>query len=84
MPFTEFIFRDIKFEGSLVCGKQQSDEMLATVAKHGISVTTHPLTGIDKVPELVELARAGKIKGKGIILIDEDAIAKQKDYGGRL
>jgi alcohol dehydrogenase, propanol-preferring len=54
--------------------------MLEEVAKHGITVKTNLLKGIDQVPELVKLSEEGKIKGKGIIVIDEDAIKRERSW----
>ena len=79
----ELIFRDIKIEGSLVAGKVQSDEMLADVAKHGISVRTVAVRGVKNLPHLIELAHGGKIQGKGIVIIDEEAVQNAKDNGAR-
>jgi propanol-preferring alcohol dehydrogenase len=44
--------------------------MLEVVAEHKISVLTNPFQGLDKIPELVELAHSGKMKGKGIVIVD--------------
>jgi len=83
VSFREFIFRDIVFEGSMVCGKKQSDEMLEVVAKHGVTVTTHAVRGVDKVPEIVELSLSGKLKGKGVVIIDEEAVKKARVNGAK-
>jgi propanol-preferring alcohol dehydrogenase len=48
--------------------------MLEVVAKHKISVRTNPFHGLEKIPELVELAHSGKMSGKGIIIVDREQI----------
>lgn len=55
--------------------------MLDIVAEHKISVKTNPLNGLNKLPELVELAHSGKMAGKGIIIIDEKQVAAQQKPG---
>jgi alcohol dehydrogenase, propanol-preferring len=49
-------------------------EMLEVVAKHNIKVQTNPFVGLKKIPELVEFAQSGKMKGKGIIIVDESQV----------
>lgn len=78
MPFAELVFRDIKIEGSLLCSKKQGDDMLELVAKHGISVKTNPFHGLESIPKLVELSHSGRMQGKGIVIVDEEAVKKQK------
>lgn len=81
IPFVELIFRDIKVHGSKISSPHEAQAMLDTVAKHGVSVTTNPFHGLDKIPELIELAESGKMMGKGIIIVDEEQIAKEKQLG---
>ena len=53
-----------------MCSKRQDDDMLELVAKHNITVKTNPFYGLKEVPKLLELARSGKMQGKGIIVVD--------------
>lgn len=55
--------------------------MLDIVAEHGISVKTNPFNGLGKMEELVKLAESGKMKGKGIIIMDQEQIKKEKENG---
>lgn len=55
--------------------------MLEIVSKHNIKVHTNLFQGLEEVPKAVELARSGKMKGKPVILIDDDAIEKEKKSG---
>ena len=55
--------------------------MLEMVSKHNIKVETIHFEGLKEIPKAVELIHSGKIKGKAIILIDEEAIAKEKEGG---
>ena len=81
IPFHEFIFRDIRVQGSLICSPEEAKRMLDVVAEHKISVHTNPFQGLEKIPELVELAHSGKMSGKGIVIVDPEQIEKEKDAG---
>ena len=81
IPFPEIIFRDIRVQGSLICSPQESRDMMDIVAKHNISVKTNPFHGLDKIPQLVELAHGGKMQGKGIIIVDEEQVKAEKKPG---
>lgn len=83
VPFPEIIFRDIKIHGSLICSPQESVSMLDTIAKHGVTVTTNPFHGLDKIEELVEMVHGGKIKGKAVIVVDPQQIEDEKKIGAK-
>jgi propanol-preferring alcohol dehydrogenase len=55
--------------------------MLEVVSKNNIKVKTNPFNGIKEVPKAVELAHSGKMQGKPVILIDNEAIEKEKKSG---
>jgi len=78
VPMEELIFRNIHIEGSLLCTVQQGEEMLDVVAKNGITVKTNAFHGLEQLPTLVKLAHSGKMQGKGIIIMDEEAIKKER------
>ena len=44
------------------------------MAEHNISVTTNPFDGLKEMPKLFELAESGKMKGKGVVLMDKQQI----------
>ncbi|KAI9664916.1 MAG: hypothetical protein M1821_006364 [Bathelium mastoideum] len=81
VPFDELIFRDIRIHGSLICSPKEAVDMLDAVAKHKISVHTNPFDGFDKIEKLVELAHSGKMKGKGIIIVDPEQIKAERKPG---
>ena len=83
IPFPEIIFRDIRIKGSLICSPEESKTMLDTIAKHGVTVTTVPFQGLDKIGELTELVHSGKIKGKAIIVVDPEQIENEKKIGAK-
>lgn len=83
IPFAEFVFRDIRVKGSLLCSPEQSVDMLKFVAEHGIKVKTNPFYGLDKIGELVDLVHGGKIQGKAIIVVDEEQIKKERELGAK-
>ena len=74
IPFMEFILRDIRVRGSLISSPGEGKRMLEVVSEHGITVKTNPFDGLDKVHELVEFARGGKMQGKGIIIVDKTQV----------
>lgn len=85
IPFAEFIFRDVRVEGSLICSPDEARRMLDIVAEHNISVKTNPFHGLKEIPKLVEFAHSGKMQGKGIIIVDEEQIkAERKQYERQL
>ena len=62
-----------------MCTVQQSQDMLDLIAKHNITVKTNPFHGIKKLPELLELVHSGKLAGKGIIVVDEQAMKTERE-----
>ncbi|CAG8971790.1 hypothetical protein HYALB_00001899 [Hymenoscyphus albidus] len=81
VPFMELVFRDIKIRGSLTGSRLECQRMLETVSKHKIKVQTNAFVGIEEVPRAIELAQSGRMKGKPVILIDLEAIEKEKSSG---
>jgi len=59
----------------------EAQKMLDTVSKHNIKVMTNPFSGLKELPKAVELAHSGKMRGKPVIFIDEEAIKSQKSSG---
>ena len=45
--------------------------MLQVVAEHNISVNTNAFNGLGEMERLIELAESGRMKGKGIVIIDQ-------------
>ena len=84
IPFRELVFRDIRVRGSLVSTPDEARDMLDLVAQHGITVQTNAFNGLGEIEKLVELAHSGKMKGKGIIIIDQEQIDKEKGLGADL
>lgn len=82
IPFQELIFRDIRVRGSLICSAQEAADMLALVAEHGISVNTNAFKGLGEIEELIELAESGKMKGKGVVVMDEEQVKREKEKVG--
>lgn len=83
IPFPEIIFRDIRIVGSLICSAEESKSMLECIAQHGVTVTTVPFQGLDKIGELTELVHGGKLKGKAIIVVDPEQIEQEKKIGAK-
>lgn len=78
IPFHELVFRDIRVVGTLIAGAKQSQDMLNLVADAGIQVETNVFHGLDKVPELIEFAHSGKMKGKAVVVVDEEQVKGEK------
>lgn len=51
--------------------------MLDIVVKHNIKVNITIFHGIDEIPKAVDMLRHGKYQGKGVIVIDEDAVKRE-------
>ena len=56
--------------------------MLDFVAEHNITVKTNPFYGLEEIPHLIELAHSGKMAGKGVVIVDEDEIRREKERRG--
>lgn len=56
--------------------------MLDFVAEHNITVKTNPFFGLEEIPKLVELAHSGKMAGKGVVVVDEEEIRREKERRG--
>lgn len=78
VPFQELIFRDITIKGTLCSGQEVAQEMLNMVGKAGINVETQKFYGLDKVPDMVELAHSGKLKGKAVCVVDKELLNGEK------
>ena len=79
IPFAELIFRDVRVRGSLISTREEAQRMLDMVAKFGIRVNTNPFYGLEEIPKLLELAHSGKMKGKGVVIIDEEEMRREKE-----
>ena len=60
-----------------MCSVQQGQDMLNLVAKHNIAVRANLFHGLESITELVELAHSGRMQGKGIVIVDEEAVKLQ-------
>ncbi|KAI5358536.1 Putative GroES-like superfamily, alcohol dehydrogenase-like, NAD(P)-binding domain superfamily [Septoria linicola] len=83
IPFPEIIFRDIRIIGSLISSAEESKQMLSVIAEHGVTCTTEKFYGLDSIFDLVELVHGGKIKGKAIIIVDNEQIEHENKIGAK-
>ncbi|TGO69388.1 hypothetical protein BOTNAR_0011g00030 [Botryotinia narcissicola] len=81
VPFEDVIFRDIRIHGSLVGSQGEAQKMLELVSKHNIKIQTNPFKGLGEIPKAVELAHSGRMKGKPVIIVDDEAIEREKKSG---
>lgn len=77
----EIIFRDVRIEGSLICSREQGQQMLQMVVDHNITVAKNVFQGLNKIPELVECAHQGKMQGKGVVVVDEEQVRNEGHAG---
>ncbi|KAK5154658.1 hypothetical protein LTR04_005957, partial [Oleoguttula sp. CCFEE 6159] len=52
--------------------------MSDVIVEHNIKVKSNVFQGIEETPKVVELLRKGQYQGKGIIVIDEEAVKGQQ------
>ena len=69
----------MRIKGSLLCSQLEAENMLAVVAAHKISIKTNPFFGLKEVPKLIDLARSGKMQGKGVVIVDEAEMKRVKE-----
>jgi propanol-preferring alcohol dehydrogenase len=59
----------------------ECQKMLEVVSKNDIKVKTNAFDGIKEIPKAVELTYSGKMQGKPVILIDNEAIQNERKSG---
>jgi len=52
--------------------------MLDLVAEHNIIVKNNIFHGLKEIDNLIELVHTGKMKGKGVVIVDQEQIEKEK------
>ncbi|KAK5057477.1 hypothetical protein LTR84_011477 [Exophiala bonariae] len=72
VPFQDIVLRDVTIKGTMLGGRGVAQEMLEVVARHNIKAETQVFHGLEEVPNMVELSRAGKLKGKAICIVDSN------------
>lgn len=70
VPFQDIVLRDVTIKGTMAGGRGLAQEMLQVVADHNIQAETQVFHGLEEVPKMVELSRAGNLKGKAICIVD--------------
>lgn len=83
IPFQEFVFRDIRVKGSVVASPGESRRMVEFIAEKGIEVKTNVFDGLDKIGSLLDMVHSGKIQGKGVIIVDQEQMDKEKLLGAK-
>ncbi|CAK7242258.1 MAG: hypothetical protein STHCBS139747_003740 [Sporothrix thermara] len=82
VPFTELIMRDIRLVGSCFSSPQESCDMVAAIAQHGLHVDTVPFEGLEQIDALVDLVHSGTVKGKAVVVVDKEQVARDAAVGG--
>jgi propanol-preferring alcohol dehydrogenase len=49
-------------------------DMVEFIAEHNIQVKTNAYFGLQEIPTLVDDAHNGKMKGKGVVIIDANQL----------
>lgn len=83
IPFSEFVFRDVRVKGSVVASPGESEAMVRFIAEHGVRVRTNVYEGLDKIEELLEVIRGGTIQGKAVIVVDGAQIERERELGAK-
>ncbi|ROW13859.1 hypothetical protein VPNG_03650 [Cytospora leucostoma] len=83
IPFHEFVFRDIGVKGSVISSPKESKAMVKFIAERGVKVKTNVFDGLAQIEELLAMIHSGKIQGKGVIIIDQEQIEKEKKLGAK-
>ncbi|KAL5093530.1 hypothetical protein Trisim1_010260 [Trichoderma cf. simile WF8] len=68
----------IHFEGSLVSGQKELEDMIHFVLKHKIRVKTNIYKNLDSVNLVVDAAHSGKVSGKLVVVLDRAAVEADK------
>lgn len=71
VPWHELVIRDIRVRGIWVGGRKEAEEMLALVAKNGVSVRKRVWKGLECVGEMVESAKRGGVDGKAVVTVEK-------------
>ncbi|KIW76371.1 hypothetical protein Z517_11117 [Fonsecaea pedrosoi CBS 271.37] len=72
--FEDIVLRDVTIKGTAHGGKAVADEMLATVARHGVVAETQIFNGLGEVPRMFELLHKGEVRGKAVCVVAEDLV----------
>ncbi|KAH8885362.1 alcohol dehydrogenase [Thozetella sp. PMI_491] len=78
IPFYEFVFRDIRFKGSMLASVNESYEMLEHVAKYGVRVEMRLFDGLESIEELLGVVKSGSLRGKAVVIVDREQVEKEK------
>ena len=59
---------------TIIGSRGEGQEMLKMVSENSMKVRTNRFNGLRELPKAVELAHSGKMQGKPVVLIDQEAI----------
>lgn len=66
---------------TVIGSRLECEKMLKVVSKNEIKIKTNLFNGLRELPKAVELAHSGKMQGKPVVLIDQEAIKQQRESG---
>ena len=76
VPYQQLVLRDIRIQGSVICSPEDAEEMIVAVDEMGGDIVeTVPFDGLESITELLKTVRAGKVKGKAIIIVDRSQLS---------
>jgi D-arabinose 1-dehydrogenase-like Zn-dependent alcohol dehydrogenase len=76
--FRAIIFKDLRFEGSLVSGQKELRDLIDFVLKHKVHVKTNVYEGLETVNAILDMAQEGKVSGKLVVVLDREAAEEDK------
>lgn len=76
--FRAIIFKDLHFEGSLVSGRKELEDLVEFVLKHKIHVKTNIYEGLETANAVAAIAQSGKVSGKLVVVLDREAVEADK------
>ncbi|KAK7756003.1 hypothetical protein SLS62_001946 [Diatrype stigma] len=79
IPPDELVFRDIRVRSTLIASGDESRDMLAFVAEHGIRVKTRLFYELDSIFDLVGEAQSSAMTGKACLVIDPEQVKADTD-----
>jgi propanol-preferring alcohol dehydrogenase len=72
VPFQDVVLRDVTIKGTMLGGRDVSQQMLEVVAKHQIKAETQVFYGLHEVVDMIALSNSGRLKGKAVCVVDRE------------
>jgi D-arabinose 1-dehydrogenase-like Zn-dependent alcohol dehydrogenase len=83
ISFHEFIFRDTRIKGSLICSPEESKTMLQAIVEHGIKVKTNNFLGLETVQEVLALVHSSNLARKAVVVVNPEQLEDEWKIGAK-